>query len=430
MARRTLEEPVGAVIMIRRPGRLFFFLPWVGIMALTFLFSNINRAYVQRKVRVLVGEQLMAAAGLLEVNIAHFLEDGISPDRIFSAYTEKEDIYFLALLDENREILAWRSRFEGYLPLFTRSDEARESWIIDSPAGRIFNVFSAFRTSDRTEYFLYLGYSLQALEDMTRHSWRSFLLIFILIGGTGVFFFIGVYRLQAGYLAKERELEQQRREKLRYREISAFTSGVAHEIKNPLNRLSLLFQSLQRKTGGDTGEDLRLGRDEVRRISRIVDQFSASLKPLRLKITRFPLAELVREKIEALTTAGIPDGVSIVYQEKTPVTVSADRDFFGQVLSNLLKNAVEATESGAVTLRAVRDRRDLLLYVKDSGRGMTRQEADRAFDPFFSSKKSGMGIGLYITRKIVEAHGGRISLSAAPGEGATFTIRLPGDKHD
>jgi len=322
-------------------------------------------------------------------------------------------------------VLAWRSRFEDYLPLFTRSDDSRESWIIDSPAGRIFNVFTPLEASGGEQFSLYLGYSLQALKDMSRRSWSSFLAVLVLIGLTGVGFFVGVYRLQSGYLDKERELETQRREKERYREISAFTSGVAHEIKNPLNRLSLLFQSLQRKAGGDVHEDLQVGREEIRRISRIIDQFTASLQPLRLNRERFSMAELAAELKTALSAAGLPDGVSLAYREETPVEVRADRELLRQALVNLLKNAVEATDNGAVVLSASRNRKTVVLSVHDSGRGMSPEQARRAFEPFFSGKAGGMGIGLYISRKIVEAHGGRIVLEEPHAGGTTFSIRLP-----
>ena len=266
---------------------LFFFLPLIGIVIIFFILSSWNRIYIKNKVEDLVEEQLKATAEILKVNISHFLSENYTPDEIFSRFSAEQNIYYMALLDEQKEILGWRSRFEGYLPLSKKDLAEKEAWIITSPAGKIFNIFSAFTALNQKTYYIYLGYSLVNLEEMIAHSRQNFFILFGIIAGIGIIFFLGTYQVQSHYIKKEKETVKERKEKERYREISAFTSGVAHEIKNPLNSLALLFELLEKKMPSEFQDKISLGGKEVQKISRIIDQFSASLKPLNLRREKF-----------------------------------------------------------------------------------------------------------------------------------------------
>jgi signal transduction histidine kinase len=332
----------------------------------------------------------------------------------------------MALLDEDKKILGWRSRFEGYLPLSRQTIEEKDSWIIDSPAGKIFNIFSSFRTPDDKTYHLYMGYSLQNLEEMIAHSRQSFLFVLAAIALVGIIFFLGLFQLQNHYLRKEREAEEEKKEKERYRQISAFTSGVAHEIKNPLNRLSLLVELLKKKSPADLQDDVNLGKREIERISRIIDQFSKSLKPIELKKEKFHLQDLISEIEKSLIRAIRDKGVGIQFSQQRSIVINADRGLLNQALLNLLQNSLEATEEGNIAIEAKQRKRKILITIKDSGRGISEDDRDHIFDAFFSRKREGMGVGLYLTKKIIEAHEGTITFQSEPGLGTTFSIQLPG----
>jgi signal transduction histidine kinase len=405
---------------------LFFFLPLLVIVVIFFILSSINRAYIKNKVEELIKEQLQATAEILKVNISHFLNENYQSDEIFNLYSGEENIYYMALLDEKKEILGWSSQFEGYLPLSQKNFGREESWIIDSPAGKIFNIFSSFTSSDQRTYYIYLGYSLMSLEEMIAHSRKSFFILFGIIAGVGIVFFLGIYQLQNHYLRKEKEAEEERREKERYREISAFTSGVAHEIKNPLNSLALLFELFEKKVPQELHEEIFLGNKEVRRISRIIDQFSASLKPLNLKKEKFILKDLVGDIIASLENERDSADVKIKYSEENRVALNADQELLSQAFRNLLRNSLEATEKGDIAVWAKKQHNKILITLQDSGKGLSEEERMHIFDPFFSRKKEGMGIGLYLTKKIIEAHDGKIECESRLGEGTTFFIQIPG----
>ncbi len=405
---------------------LFFFLPLLGIVIIFFVLSSINRAYIKNKVENLIKEQLQATAEILKVNISHFLSENYSSDEIFDLYSGAENIYYMALLDERKEILDWSSRFDGYLPLSQKDFGSRESWIIDSPAGKIFNIFSSFTAPDQSFYYIYLGYSLVDLEEMIAHSRRNFLILFGIIAGVGIIFFLGIYQLQSHYLRKEKEAEKERKEKERYREISAFTSGVAHEIKNPLNSLALLFELLERKMPLEFKDEISPGGKEIQKISRIIDQFSASLKPLNLKKEKFFFKELMDDIIGSLKNERGSTGIKIEYSEEKRVTLNADKGLLSQAFLNLLKNSLDATNEGKISVHSKEHRKKVFITIQDTGKGMSEKERTQIFEPFFSSKKEGMGIGLYLTKKIIEAHDGEIEFETQANKGTTFIIQIPG----
>ena len=405
---------------------LFFSLPFIGIIVIFFVLSSLNRTYIKNKTEELVKEQLQATAEILKVNISYFLRENYSADEIFESYSRKENIYYMALLNEKKEILSWSSQFEGYLPLSLQSIKDEESWIIDSPAGKIFNYFSPFSPQEGKAYFLYLGYSLKSLEEMIVYSRRNFFFIFGLISVTGIIFFLGLYQLQRHYLEKKREAEEEKKEKERYREISAFTSGVAHEIKNPLNSLSLILELLKKKAPPYVQQEVGEGKEEIQKISRIIDQFASSLRPLELRKETFLLEEVVSSVRESLVKESDKAEVEIRYLESSAIDLKADKGLMSQALHNLLSNSIEASSGGVISIKAQQKKKTAIIKIEDSGRGIAEEDKQHIFEPFFSRKKKGLGIGLYLTKKIVEAHEGKIEVQSKIGQGTTFLLQIPG----
>ena len=409
---------------------LFFVLPFGGLAVIFFLFSWLNRDYVERKVEDLAGEQLRATSEILRVHAAHLLADNVDPGRIIALSAGEESIYYLALLDDRRDILSWSSRYEGYLPLSSRDVDRTQPWIIASPVGRIFNIISPVTAAGGRTYYLYLGYALTGLDGLIIRTNRNFLLVFAVLVAVGVVFFLGVFALQRNYLAKTREAELEKGEKERFREISGLTSAVAHEIKNPLNSLSLLFELLQKSAPAGLREETALAKAEVRKISDIVDRFSNLLRPPQPKKASVVLRDLVTAVHGSVARELSRPEVEFRYRESAPLVLQADERLLGQSLFNLLRNALEATETGAVSVDAARHGRRVVIRISDTGRGIPAADLARVFDPFFTTKDSGMGVGLYLARKIIEAHGGRLEAASEPGRGTTMTVHLPGGEHE
>lgn len=408
----------------------FFLLPYLLVLGLFSLVSHLNRQAIQSGVETLAKEQLQATSVILKSNIKEFIEMHGSPEGALDRFSELEDVYFVALLDEDERIIDWHSRFEGYLPFSRRHRPAAEFWVVDSPIGSVFNHYSSFATAGGRLYHLYLGYSLRNLDQLLARSRRNYGLILGILAVAGLVIFAGIYRLHASFQRASAEAIRQAEEKEKFREISGFTAGVAHEIKNPLNSLALLFELLEKKSTPELGPQIARGKEEIQKIGAVVDRFSELIKPLTLKKEKFSLNDLIREEINSLQSLARERQVAVEVQAPEAVQVEGDRLLLGRVVHNLVKNALEASAGGQkVTVKAGLRKQAVILSVKDEGRGIDPGQSEKIFEPFVSFKETGLGVGLYLVRKIVETHQGKIYLRSRPGAGTEFMIELPGGQN-
>ena len=412
--------------MRRRNVFLFFVLPFLGVFVLFSLASFLGQAALKSRTEALVRGQLAATAAILRVTVSHLLDEGTPPDETLDSTLSGEDIYFMALLDAEKNVLAWNSRYEGYLPLSLREARPGQSGIIDSPAGKIFSELSTVTTKDGRRFHLYLGYALSGMEEMIALSRRTAFLLSGLILFAGALFFRGLFQLQSRFMAKAREAETERLEKERFREISAFTSGVAHEIKNPLNSLALLIELLLQKAPPETRGNLELGKSQVLTIARIVDRFSSAVKPVRPVANALDLEDVLRLAARSFAAEDPESSTRLRVKAEPGVRLTGDGDLLVQALLNLLKNAVEASPSTSVWVEGRRNKKRVEIRVRDEGPGIPPEAITRIFEPFYTTKGKGMGIGLFLAKKIVEAHGGTIEAQSREGAGAEFRIELPG----
>ncbi len=217
-----------------------------------------------------------------------------------------------------------------------------------------------------------------------------------------------------------------------------FISVAAHELRSPLNALHLAIADLQRMFAASVGDvaerRLRIASRGVERLTRLVNTL---LDVSRLKtggrqqLTREPLdlRRVTMDALEHLRTAASAAGCELHIEAREPVVGSWDRTAIEQVLVNLVDNAVKYAPGRPVEVRLGTSDGAAVVAVRDQGDGIAPENAARIFDPFVrgvsGEHSSGLGLGLYITRRLVEAHGGRIELHSRPGAGSTFRVVLP-----
>jgi two-component system NtrC family sensor kinase len=209
--------------------------------------------------------------------------------------------------------------------------------------------------------------------------------------------------------------------------IGQVAAGVAHEINNPLGVMLGYVTLLRRDAAFADREELTIIEDELRQCQTIVAALLDLARPVRLHRDETDLGELAREAVARLEESGRLDGVAVTVDDCGPVLASVDEGKLRQVVLNLLTNAVEAVRGGgAVRVRTVSDGSRASIEVIDGGAGIPAELRPRLFEPFFSTKAKGHGLGLAIARTLARAHGGDIELAAAPdGTGTRATVWVP-----
>lgn len=245
---------------------------------------------------------------------------------------------------------------------------------------------------------------------------------------------------QVGYAMILRDITESRRsaqqtiESERLNALTLLAAGVAHEIGNPLNSLHIHLQLMERKVGeleGETGQELRhsieVARAEIGRLDSIVTQFLRAIRPSKPQLHPESINTIVGEAVRFFAPE-IQDRDIVVEQElrsDLPV-LELDRDQMKQAFYNVIKNSFEAVKRhGVLRIRTDRDDTHVVISFTDTGGGISAENLSRIFEPYFTTKAAGTGLGLLIVRRIVREHGGELSIESSEGKGLTLTIRLP-----
>lgn len=230
-------------------------------------------------------------------------------------------------------------------------------------------------------------------------------------------------------ITRRMEMERRVRESERLAHIGQFTMSLAHEIRNPLSAAHMSIQTLLQSlpVTGNNKRRLEILAKEVSRLDRIVTEMLDFAKPVRFEFRPFSIRSLVDSCLDVMDGKIREKG--IVTTREFPANlprISMDWEKMEQAIINVLLNAIEAApEGGLISLSAKRTGRTVRVEIRDNGPGIDSEDLPYIFDPFFSKKTKGTGLGLANAKKIMEAHGG--TLWAAPGRpaGMTMIIELP-----
>src|SRR6266516_1110682 len=235
-------------------------------------------------------------------------------------------------------------------------------------------------------------------------------------------------------ITESRRSAQQTIESERFNALTLLAAGVAHEIGNPLNSLHIHLQLMERKvrelddnSKAALQDSIDVARSEIGRLDSIVTQFLRAIRPSRPQLHPESINVIVEEAVRFFAPE-IRDRDVVVEQElrsDLPL-LQVDRDQMKQAFYNVVKNSLEAMKRrGILRIHTDMDDKHVLICFIDSGGGMSSEDLSRVFEPYFTTKPSGTGLGLLIVRRIVREHGGELSIESSQGQGLTLTIRLP-----
>jgi two-component system, sporulation sensor kinase E len=243
-----------------------------------------------------------------------------------------------------------------------------------------------------------------------------------------------------GYAVILRDITETRKsteETIQSERLNALTmlaAGVAHEVGNPLNSLNIQLQLLGRrlrKLPADQRKDLLksvdVAKEEISRLDTIIRQFLGAIRPARLERHLENINQLVQESVRFLNAETTDRNIIVQTELRADLPLlEVDRTQMKQAFFNVIRNAFQAMKSGGILrIRTDADDRFVSITFADTGGGIPDVEMSKIFEPYFTTKVSGTGLGLLIVRRIVREHGGEIELLNDFGKGLSLTMKLP-----
>ena len=351
----------------------------------------------------------------------------------------QSDSEFVSFLDSDLNVVAHTDRGrigqqeKEPLVLKAKVDRQLFSQIVESGGGkRYLEVVKPVALDESNLGFLKIGLSLGSMEVAWRNSLRAIVILGLAILGAGILGMAAIFHNQHIHLLEVKALEAEVLHRERLSALGNLAAAVAHEVRNPLNAISMGLQRLKVEfQPTDDQEDysrlteLILG--EVHRLNSIVEQFLSLARPLEIKPEALRVQDILNEV--ATLVEGEAQQSKVQIRVVAPLTLpplKADHEYFRQTLLNLILNGLQAMpEGGTLTLEAKTSNGNFLIAVTDTGTGITAENQRRIFEPYFTTKAKGTGLGLAVSRRIIEAHGGTITVFSEPGQGCRFTISVP-----
>jgi PAS domain S-box-containing protein len=228
-------------------------------------------------------------------------------------------------------------------------------------------------------------------------------------------------------VTERKRLEEELAKSQRLATIGELAAMVGHDLRNPLTGITGAAYYLKKKLGPKTNREekemLQLIEQEIEHSDKIINDLLEYSKEIRLELTQTDAKSITKDTLMSME---IPSGIRVVDSTKKQPTIELDIDKMRRVLVNLIRNAVDAMPRGGTLRITSREfNGNLELNIADTGVGMTKETMKELWNPLHTTKAKGIGLGLPIAKRLVEAHGGRMSVETKLGKGSTFIVTLP-----
>ncbi|MBM4141761.1 MAG: two-component sensor histidine kinase, partial [Nitrospira sp.] len=234
-------------------------------------------------------------------------------------------------------------------------------------------------------------------------------------------------------LRDERALEEKLREAEHLSAVGQLSRSIAHELRNPLNFISLSIDHLKEKYAPSENakkekfESLMASiKQEIQRLNNLVGDFLDYGKPLKFNLQEVDVGNIIEEVMSLVWAKAEKDNIEIFKQYGVLPRLYLDPELVKTCIFNVVLNAFQAMpEGGKLTLRTQTSDNRVSIIFEDTGIGISKETLSKVFNPFFSTKISGLGLGLALTKRVIEEHKGKVDFQSREGKGSTVTISFP-----
>ncbi|MDH7500188.1 MAG: ATP-binding protein [candidate division NC10 bacterium] len=323
-----------------------------------------------------------------------------------------------------------------------RKGKTYRSRIIKIPSGdEVYEVVKPFSLDQQEIALLRVGLSLQPTRTLLSQLKASILIQLSLSLAFALIATLAIFWMQNRHLLRLKEMEEKVEISERLSSLGQLAAGLAHEIRNPLNAISMGIQRLRREfaeslSAQEARDLLQVISSEIRRLDSLVERFLGLARPERVVRGEGDLGKILSQLLQLFAVEARERGIEIKSSIPSVLpSIPMDAEGIKQAFLNLIKNAMEAMEGacpaterhgGSLQVEAhPLDRQWVQITISDSGCGIPAPEQHKIFDPYYTTKKQGMGLGLSLAYQIIKAHGGQIEIQSEEGRGTQVRVMLP-----
>lgn len=393
-----------------------------------------------------VGLRRKDGSGTVVINLD---EDGlrywsikVAVERAINKMGTGQGIVYMQAFNEEHKILAVMGKPPSDLsakdfnyPAIMKGSKKQASRKLDLHDKKILDMAAPFILNKKVVGVVRIGVDRGSMDTIIAENRQNIFIFMFLVVVIALLSMWLLFQDQNRHLAGIIDMERRLEKAERLSSLGQLAAGVAHEIRNPLNAISMATQRLKRDYSPTDEAQARefqnlssVIRDEIRRLNGIIEEFLSFSKSRRLELSDFSVTEILQKIVSLVSEEAKSKGITLETRWRlNPAVIPMDINKLQQAFLNFIKNAMESiTDAGKITITVDKENKNYIrVSISDTGCGMTAEEIDRIFSPEYTTKEKGLGLGIPLAMEIIRGHGGDVRVISRHGEGTTFEIILP-----